>query len=120
MIHVVGGEKANHDLGRLCRGSHKKVYQSTFASDEIELKKLRQTGKVADYQAEFKRLSCHIRGWPESALVMMYLGGLRHVIKVKVQSHRPWFILDFFKMTLISEEKLEAMRSYKPYQPMAP
>ncbi|CAN6474425.1 unnamed protein product [Victoria cruziana] len=95
----------------------KRFDQSTFASDEIELKELKQTGKVSDYQAEFERLSCRIRGWPESALVMMYLGGLRHDIRVEVQSHRPYSILDCFELALIAEEKLEAQRAYRPPPP---
>ncbi|CAN6458169.1 unnamed protein product [Victoria cruziana] len=98
----------------------KRFDQSTFASDEIELKELKQIGKVADYQAEFERLSCRIRGWPESALVMMYLGGLRHDIHVEVQSHRPTSILDCFELALIAEEKLEAQRAYRPPQPAIP
>lgn len=87
----------------------KRFDQSTFASDEIKLKELKQKGKVAKYQAEFERLSCRIRSWPESTLVMMYLGGLRHDIRIEVQSHRPHSILDYFE--------LEAMRAYCPFQP---
>ncbi|CAN6483622.1 unnamed protein product [Victoria cruziana] len=88
--------------------------QMDFAASINKLEK----GKVAEYQAEFEQLSCRIRGWPESALVMMYLGGLRHDIRVEVQSCRPHFILDYFELDLIAEEKLEVMRAYRPFQPI--
>ncbi|CAA0830134.1 Unknown protein, partial [Striga hermonthica] len=52
------------------------------------LTRIRQTGSVRDYQKEFERLACRVRGWPESALVGAFVGGLRYDLAAEVRLER--------------------------------
>ncbi|XP_057786354.1 uncharacterized protein LOC131003815 [Salvia miltiorrhiza] len=51
--------------------------------------KLTQTGSVSDYNKEFERMMSHIHGVSESMLLSIYLGGLRHSVKVQVRFQHP-------------------------------
>ncbi|CAA0840388.1 Unknown protein, partial [Striga hermonthica] len=45
-------------------------------------------GGVRDYQKEFERLACRVRGWPESVLVGAFAGGLRYDLAAEVRLER--------------------------------
>ncbi|CAA0840317.1 Unknown protein, partial [Striga hermonthica] len=61
---------------------------SYYHNHDEALTRIRQTGSVRDYQKEFERLACRVRGWPESALVGAFVGGLRYDLAAEVRLER--------------------------------
>ncbi|CAA0837972.1 Unknown protein, partial [Striga hermonthica] len=53
------------------------------------LSRIRQTGSLRDYLKEFERLAFRVRGWPETALVGAFIGGLKFDLAAEVQLERP-------------------------------
>ncbi|CAA0837968.1 Unknown protein, partial [Striga hermonthica] len=62
---------------------------SDYHNHDKALTRIRQTGSVRDYQKEFDRLACRVRGWPESVLVGAFVGGLRYDLAAEVRLERP-------------------------------
>jgi len=49
---------------------------STYANHQAELFKLRQTGSVSEYQAQFEKLENRVLGLPVDALLNCFISGL--------------------------------------------
>ncbi|CAA0843096.1 Unknown protein, partial [Striga hermonthica] len=61
---------------------------SNYHNDDEVLSRIRQTGSLRDYLKEFERLACRVRGWPETALVGPFIGGLKYDLAVEVRLER--------------------------------
>ena len=53
------------------------------------LKKLKQTGSIADYQKKFETLSTKIHGIPERWLVYFFIVGLEDFLKCQLCLNKP-------------------------------
>lgn len=58
------------------------------------LSRVKQTGTLRDYQREFEKLATRVIGWPQSALIGTFLGGLKEEIADEVRMARPQSLWD--------------------------
>jgi len=65
---------------------------STYANHQAELFKLRQTGSVSDYQAQFEKLCNRVIGLPAEALLNCFISGLNTEILNEMAIKRPTII----------------------------
>ncbi|CAA0841262.1 Unknown protein, partial [Striga hermonthica] len=83
---------------------------SDYINHDEALTRIRQTGSVRDYQKEFERLACRVRGWPESALVGAFVGGLRYDLAAEVRLERPNTMHKSMEVARRREDHLAATR----------
>lgn len=80
-----------------------------------QLKSLRQTGSVADYQAKFEHLAQCILlynpSYDDVFFVTRFLGGLKEEIRAPIILHRPPNLEAAGTLTLLQEAKLEMAKS---------
>ncbi|CAA0819514.1 Unknown protein, partial [Striga hermonthica] len=69
-----------------------------------------QTGNLRDYLKEFERLACRVRGWPETALVGAFIGGLKCDLVVEVRLERPETMHAAMEVARRREDHLTATR----------
>ncbi|CAA0806542.1 Unknown protein, partial [Striga hermonthica] len=74
------------------------------------LTRIRLTGSLRDYLKEFERLACRVRGWPETALVGAFIGGLKFYLAAEVRLERPETLHAAMKVTPCREDHLVATR----------
>ncbi|KAM5586386.1 hypothetical protein ABKV19_005352, partial [Rosa sericea] len=72
---------------------------------QAALAKLQQVGNVADYKAQFTKLSCRAPGFSPGALVACFIGGLKEDIRVDVRALNPKTLLEAYELAKIYEEK---------------
>ncbi|XP_031490447.1 uncharacterized protein LOC116257642 [Nymphaea colorata] len=95
--------------------------ESAFHDYEIELKALYQTGSVKDYQARFEDLSSMVHAWPEGALILSFIGGIREDIKLELMTGRPQRLKECYKKANKIEEKIRRLAAYhRPASPGTP
>ncbi|CAL1402999.1 unnamed protein product [Linum trigynum] len=76
-----------------------------------QLAKLRQTGTVAEYKAEFFKLGNQCKGVPEENLVGLCMAGLKPEIAAAVKVFEPDSLRSAFRLAGYKEEKLTSWRS---------
>ncbi|CAA0836886.1 Unknown protein, partial [Striga hermonthica] len=83
---------------------------SSYLNYDEALSRIRQTGTLRDYQKEFERLACRVRGWPESALVGAFIGGLRYDLAAEVRLEQPGTMQKAMEVARRRDEHLAATR----------
>ncbi|CAA0810863.1 Unknown protein, partial [Striga hermonthica] len=74
------------------------------------LSRIRQTGSLRDYLKEFERLACRVQGWPETALVGTFIGGLKYDLAAEVRLERPESMHAAMEVARRREDHLVATR----------
>ncbi|CAL1402989.1 unnamed protein product [Linum trigynum] len=75
------------------------------------LAKLKQTGSVADYRAEFFKLGNQCRGVPEDTLIGLCMAGLKPEIAAAVRVFEPDSLKSAFRLASYKEEELASWRN---------
>ena len=89
-----------------------KAIYARFGSIEDEnfdeaLSRLRQTGIVREYQAQFECLANQVQGWPKKALVVCFIGELKDEIAAEIKMFKPASISMAIGLAWMQEEKLQ-------------
>ncbi|KAL4582832.1 hypothetical protein LXL04_007393 [Taraxacum kok-saghyz] len=92
---------------------------SSYENHQAALFKLRQTGSVTTYQAEFEKISNLVDGLPAAALRDCFISGLGSDIQAELALHRPTSLHETYGLTKLIEDKLAHNRSrfQARYQP---
>ena len=97
-----------------------------FGSTEYEnfdeaLSRLRQTGIVREYQAQFECLANQVQGWPKKALVVCFIGELKDEIAAEIKMFKPASISMAIGLAWMQEEKLQRInRTEQPPSQLLP
>ncbi|KAA8524177.1 hypothetical protein F0562_010393 [Nyssa sinensis] len=92
------------------------------------LSRVKQTGTLRDYQREFERLANRVAGWPQSALIGTFLGGLRDEIAGEVRMAKPQTLREAIGVARMKDNQLmrrqrqgrtEAVRAAPPQRLLA-
>jgi len=83
---------------------------STYANHQAELFKLRQTGSVSEYQAQFKKLGNRVIGLPAEALLNCFIFGLNTEIRNEMAIQRPTSITQAIGLAKLIEAKCKDTR----------
>jgi hypothetical protein len=65
---------------------------STYENHQAQLFKLRQHGTVAEYQANFEKISNPVYGLPHDAILNCFISGLQPEIRSELAIQRPYNI----------------------------
>ncbi|PNX92586.1 Ty3/gypsy retrotransposon protein, partial [Trifolium pratense] len=87
---------------------------STYENHQAELFKLKQTGTVSEYQANFEKLANRVMGLPADAMLNCFISGLHSDIKNELAIQRPYNISQAIGLAKLVEAKL---RDTKPKYP---
>ncbi|KAH9770474.1 hypothetical protein KPL71_012393 [Citrus sinensis] len=74
------------------------------------LSRVKQTGTLRDYQREFEKLATRVIGWPQSALIGTFLGGLKEEIADEVRMARPQSLRDAIGIARMKDDQLTRRR----------
>jgi hypothetical protein len=90
---------------------------STYANHQAELFKLRQSGTIAEYQAQFERLGNRVIGLPAEALLNCFISGLSTEIRNEMAIQHPTSITQAIGLAKLIEAKIKdsKIRPPKPY-----
>jgi hypothetical protein len=90
---------------------------STYANHQAELFKLRQSGTVSEYQAQFERLGNRVIGLPAEALLNCFISGLHTDIRNEMAIQHPTSITQAIGLAKLIEAKIKDSknRPHKPY-----
>lgn len=83
---------------------------STYANHQAELFKLRQTGSVSEYQAQFEKLGNRVIGLPAKALLNCFISGLNTEIRNEMAIQRPTSITQAIGLAKLIEAKCKDTR----------
>ncbi|KAL4608000.1 hypothetical protein ACB092_09G215900 [Castanea dentata] len=93
---------------------------SDYEDFDEALAKLRQTGTVREYQAQFERIASRVHEWPEKALMGSYIGGLKDEIRSEVKLFHPTTLVHATSLARLQEEKLQRQRRALPQYGLLP
>ncbi|RHN51749.1 putative succinate dehydrogenase (quinone) [Medicago truncatula] len=95
---------------------------STYANHQAELFKLRQSGSVSEYQAQFEKLGNRVVGLPAEALLNCFISGLIPDIRNEMAIQRPSSIAQAIGLAKLIEAKIKDSkpRFSKPFTPPPP
>lgn len=90
---------------------------STYANHQAELFKLRQSGTVSEYQAQFEKLGNRVIGLPAEALLNCFISGLIPEIWNEMAIQHPTSITQAIRLAKLIEAKIKdsKIRPHKPY-----
>ncbi|CAA0806270.1 Unknown protein, partial [Striga hermonthica] len=83
---------------------------SDYHNYDEALSRVRQTGSLRDYLKEFGRLACRVRGWPETALVGTFIGGLKFDLAAEVRLELPESMHEAMEVARRRDDHLVATR----------
>ncbi|CAA0811545.1 Unknown protein, partial [Striga hermonthica] len=83
---------------------------SDYHNYDEALTRIRPTGNLRDYLKEFERLACRVQGWPETALVGAFIGGLKYDLAAEVRLERPETMHASMEVARRREDHLAATR----------
>ncbi|CAA0819701.1 Unknown protein, partial [Striga hermonthica] len=81
---------------------------SDYHNYDEALSHIKKTGSVSEFQREFERLACRVRGWPERALVGAFIGGLKFDLAAEVRLERPSTMREAIEIARRRDDHLSA------------
>ena len=106
------------DWDHLCELVFAKYDKDQYQRQLKALETLRQTGSVAEYQAQFEKLAHGILLYNPSYdhvyFVTRFLSGLKEEIRASIALHRPCDVDTASALALLQEEELNAAKN-KPF-----
>ncbi|KAF3775808.1 hypothetical protein EJ110_NYTH49591 [Nymphaea thermarum] len=114
------GPQASHYGSRFPRTQWENAHTERRQDFDIDLRNLKQTSTVQEYQERFEDLACMV-DWTEKALIAAFVGGLKDEIQVEVRAE-PNIELDrCFVKARAAEDRLQKLREiYRPWKTSAP
>ncbi|KAF3778105.1 hypothetical protein EJ110_NYTH44217 [Nymphaea thermarum] len=92
--------------------------ETTYVNHEIELRNLKQTSTVQDYQGKFERLCSMVKNRPEDCKIAHFIGGLDEDIQIEMLRDPPTELRKCFALAKTIEEQLKRRearkKAYKP------
>ncbi|KAF3792977.1 hypothetical protein EJ110_NYTH02104 [Nymphaea thermarum] len=93
---------------------------SAYVDFDIDLRNLKQTSTVQEYQERFEDLACMV-DWTEKALIAAFVGGLKDEIQVEVRAEPNMELDRCFVKARAAEDRLQKLREiYRPWKTSAP
>jgi hypothetical protein len=80
---------------------------STYENHQAQLFKLRQHGTVAEYQANFEKISNRVYGLPHDAILNCFISGLQPEIRSELAIQRPYNISQAIGLAKLIEAKIK-------------
>lgn len=62
---------------------------------------------MREYQAEFEKLSAHVKEWPEAGLIGNFIGGLKNQIQCKIKMFKPATLTEAIGLACLQEDKIQ-------------
>ncbi|KAF3783676.1 hypothetical protein EJ110_NYTH31993 [Nymphaea thermarum] len=91
---------------------------TTHVNHEIELRNLKQTSTVQDYQTKFERLSSMVKNRPVESKIAHFIGGLSEDIQIEMLRDPPTELRKCFDLAKVIEEQFKRRdarkKAYKP------
>ncbi|KAF3788814.1 hypothetical protein EJ110_NYTH20333 [Nymphaea thermarum] len=91
---------------------------TTYVNHEIELRNLKQTSSVQDYQTKFERLSSMVKNRPVESKIAHFIGGLSEDIQIEMLRDPPTELRKCFSLAKVIEEQFKRRdarkKAYKP------
>ncbi|KAF3783213.1 hypothetical protein EJ110_NYTH32580 [Nymphaea thermarum] len=78
---------------------------TTYVNHEIELRNLKQTSTVQDYQTKFERLSSMVKNRPVESKITHFIGGLNEDIRIEMLRDPPTELRRCFALAKVIEEQ---------------
>ncbi|KAF3787602.1 hypothetical protein EJ110_NYTH13049 [Nymphaea thermarum] len=86
---------------------------TTYVNHEIELRNLKQTSTVQDYQAKFERLSSMVKNRPVESKIAHFIGGLNEDIQIEMLRDPPTELRRCFALAKVIEEQFRRRDAQK-------
>ncbi|KAF3773025.1 hypothetical protein EJ110_NYTH56371 [Nymphaea thermarum] len=86
---------------------------TTYVNHEIELRNLKQTSTVKDYQTKFERLSSMVRNRPVESKIAHFIGGLSEDIQIEMLRDPPTELRKCFALAKVIEEQFKRRDAQK-------
>ncbi|KAF3773606.1 hypothetical protein EJ110_NYTH54757 [Nymphaea thermarum] len=88
---------------------------TTYVNHEIELRNLKQTSSVQEYQTKFERLSSMVKNRPVESKIAHFIGGLNEDIQIEMLRDPPTELRRCFALAKVIEEQWDAQKKvHKP------
>ncbi|XP_031482769.1 uncharacterized protein LOC116252561 [Nymphaea colorata] len=92
--------------------------ETMYVNHEIELRNLKQTSTVQDYQSKFERLCSMVKNRPEDSKIAHFIGGLDEDIQIEMLRDPPTELRRCFALAKTIEEQLRRREARKKvYKP---
>ncbi|PHT90349.1 hypothetical protein T459_05462 [Capsicum annuum] len=86
-------------------------FKIDFNDPKEEIKKIKQTGSVREYQAAFERILTRVNLSEENA-ISCYIGGLKTELNIAIKITKPFFLSQAYKSAKMQEAYLFAIRQH--------
>ncbi|KAF3772046.1 Retrovirus-related Pol polyprotein from transposon 297 [Nymphaea thermarum] len=86
---------------------------TTYVNYEIELRNLKQTSMVQDYQTKFERLSSMVKNRPVESKIAHFIGGLNEDIQIEMLRDPPTQLRRCFALAKVIEEQFRRRDAQK-------
>uniref|UniRef100_A0A5K0V1Z5 Retrotransposon gag domain-containing protein n=1 Tax=Nymphaea colorata TaxID=210225 RepID=A0A5K0V1Z5_9MAGN len=87
--------------------------ETSYVNHEIELRNLKQTTTVQDYQSKFEKLSSMVKNRPEESKIAHFIGGLDEDIQIEMLRDPPTELRRCFALAKTIEEQLKRREAKK-------
>ncbi|KAF3782907.1 hypothetical protein EJ110_NYTH33455 [Nymphaea thermarum] len=90
--------------------------ESAYVDHDIELRNLKQTSTVQEYQARFENLASMVE-WTPKSLIAAFIGGLKEEIQIDIRAEKNEILRKCFaKARDIEERQRKKQALYKPWR----
>ncbi|KAF3789047.1 hypothetical protein EJ110_NYTH19744 [Nymphaea thermarum] len=90
--------------------------ESAYVDYDIELRNLKQTSSVQEYQARFENLASMVE-WTPKSLIAAFIGGLKEEIQIDIRAERNEILRKCFaKARAIEDRQRKKQALYKPWR----
>ncbi|KAF3789175.1 hypothetical protein EJ110_NYTH09804 [Nymphaea thermarum] len=86
---------------------------TTYVNHEIELRNLKQTSTVQDYQTKFERLSSMVKNRPVESKIAHFIGGLNEDIQIEMLRDPPTELRKCYALARVIEEQFRRRDAQK-------
>ncbi|KAF3772000.1 hypothetical protein EJ110_NYTH57288 [Nymphaea thermarum] len=86
---------------------------TTYVNHEIELRNLKQTSSVQEYQTKFERLSSMVKNRPVESKIAHFIGGLNEDIQIEMLRDPPTELRRCFALAKVIEEQFRRRDAQK-------
>ncbi|KAF3771888.1 hypothetical protein EJ110_NYTH59244 [Nymphaea thermarum] len=94
-------------LGMFSKRSSYYGLEISYVNHEIELRNLKQTSTIQDYQSKFERLSSMVKNRPVESKIAHFIGGLNEDIQIEMLRDPPTELRKCFALAKTIEEQFK-------------
>ncbi|KAF3789255.1 hypothetical protein EJ110_NYTH18959 [Nymphaea thermarum] len=90
--------------------------ESTYVDYDIELRNLKQTSSVQEYQARFENLASMVE-WTPKFLIAAFIGGLKEEIQIDIRAEKNEILRKYFaRARAIEDRQRKKQALYRPWR----